>query len=137
WARCEVIDYDSAGRATPERQWIDGHAVMRLRVRAPSLGQLTIRLADSLTVRSVTSDQFGRLFSLRVMNQNAVLVNLPATVLQDTEMTVTIEYSGRLEPQAPERETVMLQQPQFMPPEGDDPFVSKPEPTFLYSNMSY
>ena len=86
--------------------------MMRLRVRAPSLGQLTIRLADSLVVRSVVSDQFGRLFSLRVMNQNTILVNLPATVLQDTEMTVTIEYSGRLEPQAPERETVMLQRDQ-------------------------
>jgi hypothetical protein len=133
----DVIDYDIDVTATPERQWIDGHAVMRLRVRAPSLGQLTIRLADSLTVRSVTSDQFGRLFSLRVMNQNAVLVNLPATVLQDTEMTVTIEYSGRLEPQAPERETVLLQRDQFQPAEGDDPFVMKPEPTFLYSNMSY
>ena len=133
----DVIDYDIDVTATPERQWIDGHAVMRLRVRAPSLGQLTIRLADSLTVRSVTSDQFGRLFSLRVMNQNAVLVNLPATVLQDTEMTVTIDYSGRLEPQAPERETVMLQRDQFPPPEVDDPFVTKPEPTFLYSNMSY
>ena len=35
------------------RQWIEGRAVMRLRVRAPSLGQLTIRLADSLVVRSV------------------------------------------------------------------------------------
>jgi hypothetical protein len=133
----DVIDYDIDVTAIPERQWIDGHAVMRLRVRAPSLGQLTIRLADSLTVRSVTSDQFGRLFSLRVMNQNAVLVNLPATVLQDTEMTVTIDYSGRLEPQAPERETVMLQRDQFPPPEVDDPFVTKPEPTFLYSNMSY
>jgi peptidase M1-like protein len=134
----DVVDYDIDVTAVPERQWIDGRAVMRLKVRAPSLGQLTIRLADSLAVRSVTSDQFGHLFSLRVMNQNALLVNLPATVLQDTEMTVTIEYSGRLEPQAPERETLMLQRDQgFSPPEADDAFVSKPEPTFLYSNMSY
>ena len=134
----DVVDYDIDVTTVPERQWIDGRAVMRLKVRAPSLGQLTIRLADSLTVRSVTSDQFGHLFSLRVMNQNALLVNLPATVLQDTEMTVTIEYSGRLEPQAPERETVMLQRDQgFAPPETDDAFVTKPEPTFLYSNMSY
>jgi hypothetical protein len=134
----DVVDYDIDVTSIPERQWIEGRAVMRLRVRAPSLGQLTIRLADSLVVRSVVSDQFGRLFSLRVMNQNAILVNLPATVLQDTEMTVTIEYSGRLEPQAPERETVMLQRDQAYPPaEVDDPFVSKPDPTFLYSNMSY
>jgi Peptidase family M1 domain len=135
----DVIDYDIDVAATPDRQWIDGRAVMRLRVRAPSVGQLTIRLADSLVVRSVLSDQFGRLFSLRVMNQNLILVNLPATVLQDTEMTITIEYSGRLEPQAPERETVLLGQRDqaFPPPEADDPFTSRPEPTFLYSNMSY
>ena len=136
----DVIDYDLDVTSVPDRQWIDGHAVMRLRVRAPSLGQLTIRLADSLTVRSVVSDQFGRLFSLRVMNQNAILVNLPATVLQDTEMTVTIDYSGRLEPQAPERETLALggQRDQaFSPAEVDDPFISRPEPTLLYSNMSY
>jgi hypothetical protein len=136
----DVVDYDIDVTSIPERQWIDGRAVMRLRVRAPSLGQLTIRLADSLVVRSVVSDQFGRLFSLRVMNQNAILVNLPATVLQDTEMTVTIDYSGRLEPQAPERETVTLdgqRDPQAFQPEVDDPFMTKPEPTFLYSNMSY
>src|SRR5262245_1977326 len=137
-AAYDVVDYDIDVTATPDRQWIDGRAVMRLRVRAPSLGQLTIRLADSLVVRSVISDQFGRLFSLRVMNQNALLVNLPATVLQDTEMTVTIEYSGRLEPQAPERETLLLQRdPSFTPAETDDPFIARPEPTFLYSNMSY
>jgi hypothetical protein len=136
----DVVDYDIDITSIPERQWIDGRAVMRLRVRAPSLGQLTIRLADSLTVRSVVSDQFGRLFSLRVMNQNVILVNLPATVLQDTEMTITIDYSGRLEPQAPERETLTLggQRDQaFSPPEVDDPFMVRPEPTFLYSNMSY
>jgi len=135
----DVVDYDIDVTSIPERQWIDGHAVMRLRVRAPSLGQLSIRLADSLTVRSVVSDQFGRLFSLRVMNQNLVLVNLPATVLQDTEMTITIDYSGRLEPQAPERETIALGQrdQSYPPPDSDDAFITKPEPTFLYSNMSY
>jgi hypothetical protein len=138
-ATYDVVDYDIDVTASPDRQWIDGRAVMRLRVRAPSLGQLTIRLADSLVVRSVISDQFGRLFSLRVMNQNVILVNLPATVLQDTEMTITIEYSGRLEPQAPERETVLLGQrdQSLSSPEIDDPFTTRPEPTFLYSNMSY
>jgi hypothetical protein len=135
----DIVDYDIDVTSIPERQWIDGHAVMRLRVRAPSLGQLTIRLADSLVVRSVMSDMFGRLFSLRVMNQNAILVNLPATVLQDTEMTVTIDYSGRLEPQAPERETIALgaQRDQAFTPPEDDVFINKPEATSLYSNMSY
>ena len=67
------------------------------------LQELTIRLANALVVRSVISNQFGRLFSLRVTNQNIILVNLPTIVAQDTEMTVTIDYSGRLEPQRSDR----------------------------------
>src|SRR6185369_13904515 len=88
----DVLDYDIEVAATPERQWIEGVAKLRLRVRAPSLGQLTIRLADSLVVRSIVSSQFGRLFSMRIANQNAVLVNLPVTVLQDSEMMLAISY---------------------------------------------
>jgi hypothetical protein len=59
------------------------------------------------------------------MNQNTILVNLPATVLQDPEMTVTIDYSGRLEPQAPEREDRRARgttRPGVTPPE-DDVFI--------------
>ena len=43
-----------------------------------SLGTLTLRLADSLVVQSIVSDEFGRLFGLRVKNQNTLVVNLPA-----------------------------------------------------------
>ena len=39
---------------------------MHLRVRAPALGALTLRLADSLVVQSIVSDEFGRLFGIRV-----------------------------------------------------------------------
>jgi hypothetical protein len=132
----DVIDYDIQVTALPERQWIEGRTRMRLRVRAPSLGQLTIRLADSLVVRSVISNRFGRLFNLRVSNQNTILVNLPATLLQDAEITLTIEYGGRLEAQAPDRESITLQREV-----GDGAFEETPflrgEPNFLYSNRSY
>jgi len=57
-------------------------------------------LAPSLTY------EYGRLFSLRVRNQNTVLVNLPYTLLRDAELTLTVAYAGRLAPQPPERETV-------------------------------
>ena len=86
----DVLDYDIDVTALPDRQWVEGRAMMRLRVRTPSLGQLTIRLADTLVVRSVISDKFGRLFSLRVTNQNTILVNLPTLLAEDTEITLTI-----------------------------------------------
>jgi hypothetical protein len=135
----DVLDYDIQVAATPERQWIEGVAKMRLRVRAPSLGQITIRLADSLTVRSIVSSQFGRLFSLRVANQNAVLVNLPATVLQDSELTLVISYGGRLEPQPADRETLLAGagQDRGSAPFVDDPMFPRAEASYLYSNQSY
>jgi len=136
-AAYDVLDYDIEIAATPERQCLEGVARMRIRVRATTLGQITIRLADSLIVRSIVSSQFGRLFSLRVPNQNAVLVNLPATLLQDTEMTMVIAYGGRLEPQPAERETLLLDQDRGSSSFVDDPMFPRPEASYLYSNQSY
>jgi hypothetical protein len=140
----DVLDYEIDVALSPERQWIEGRATMTLRVRARSASQLTLRLANSLTVRSVVAERFGRLFHLRVANQNSVLVNLPALLVEDTEVSLTILYSGSLEPQAPERETVAVQQDVPLPggvldpfPSFDTPFQPKPEASYLYSNMSY
>ena len=134
----DVLDYDLDITSIPNRQWIEGRATMHILVRASGLGQLTIRLADSLVVRSIVSDHFGRLFSLRVMNQNTILVNLPATLVGNTEMVLRIDYSGRLEPQSPNRETLAFAQPaQGSAPEAGDPFLPKPEPNYLYSNQSH
>ncbi|MQA29768.1 MAG: hypothetical protein GEU82_08010 [Luteitalea sp.] len=131
----DVQSYEIEVTAIPDRQWIDGRAKLRLKVKAAALGQLTVRLADSLVVRSVVSAQFGRLFSLRVTNQNTILVNLPAMLMQGTELTLTIDYSGRLEPQPADRETLALQRPPL--PSIEDGTFPRIEPSFLYSNRSY
>jgi len=54
-------------------------------------------------------------------------------------MSITIEYSGRLEPQRPERETVTLaaQRDPTSQPDFDDAAFPKAEATYLYSNLSY
>ena len=39
-----------------------------------------------------------------------VVVNLPTTLQRDAELTLTITYAGRLEPQTPDRETLALTQ---------------------------
>ena len=72
------------------------------------LGTLTLRLADSLVVQSIVSYEYGRLFGLRVKNQNTLVVNLPTPLARDSELTLTITYAGRLEPQTPDRETLAL-----------------------------
>lgn len=130
----DVEHYDIEASLQPDRRWIDGRATMRLKIRAASVGQLTMRLANSLNVRSVSSREFGRLFSLRVNNQNTILVNLPATLLSGTALTLTIVYSGRLDPQSPEREALAVQDEPLI---SDDPFFLKPEPSYLYSGRSY
>ena len=136
----DVLDYDIDVTALPNRYWIEGRARMRLRARS-SLGQLTLKLADSLVVRSMLSDRFGRLFNLRVTDQNTVLVNLPTVLPADEELTLTVTYAGRLDPQSPDRETLAVGQdePGFSPPQSfpDDFSIARAEPSFLYSNRSY
>jgi len=137
----DVLDYDIEVTALPDREWIDGKTRMRLRARAATLGQLNLRLADSLVVRSIVSDRFGRLFNLRVSNQNTVLVNLPKVLQQDDEIELTVTYAGRLPPQSPDRETLSVAQDDFGPANrsafADDLSMPKAEPSFLYSNRSY
>jgi len=133
----DVTDYRIDATYTPERRWIEGRAQLRVRVRSP-ISQLRLRLAESLYVRSVTSDQDGRLFALRVRGQDTVLIALPALMLPDSDLTLTIAYTGRLTAQAVDRETLAFAQQQAdgrdSPPRFDPGFM---EPSYLYSNRSY
>src|SRR5205823_12398112 len=118
----------------PERLFLEGRARVRVKIRAAALGTITLRLADSLGVRSIVSVRFGRLFAVRVRNQNSVVLNLPTAVPRDTVLSFTIAYGGRLEPQAPDRETAAPQGRGQL--QEDSPLVPA-EPSFLYSNRSY
>ena len=129
----DILDYDIDVAATPDRQWIDGRASLHLKVRATVLGTLTFRLADSLVVQSVVSYEYGRLFGIRVKNQNTLVVNLPAPLARDSELTVTITYAGRLEPQTQDREALALAEQG----QSEQAFVVTAEPSFLYSSRSY
>jgi hypothetical protein len=106
----DVLDYDLDVSYTPIGTLIDARARMRLRVKRAGTTQVNLRLADSLTVRSVTSDEFGRLFTLRA--QNLLVVNLPEAVDSDAELTLTIAYGGSLQTQGMLREA-LDQQPTF------------------------
>ena len=132
----DILDYDIEVAATPDRQWIDGRAQIHLKVRSYILGTLTLRLADALVVQSIVSYEHGRLFGIRVKNQNTLVVNLPTALERDRELTLTIAYAGRLEPQAPERETIAPAAGQRAAAE-DVQVLLQAEPSFLYSSRSY
>jgi len=127
----DVTHYEIETSFVPERLWIDGTARLSIHTRSSYFSTLTLRLADSLVVRSVTSPQFGRLLHLRVVGQNNVLVGFPATVVSETDLELVITYGGRLAPQGFDREAVTVEQDRVQ--EESIPL----EPQFLYSNRSY
>jgi hypothetical protein len=129
----DILDYDIDAAITPDRQWMDGRVRMRLKVRSLAIGAITMRLAETLVVQSIVSYEHGRLFGIRVKNQNTIVVNLPTTLQRDAEVTLTITYAGRLEPQTPDRETIALEQGRTQ----DDLPMIQAEPSFLYSNRSF
>jgi hypothetical protein len=128
----DVLDYNVDVQFTPERLWLEGRGTVKLRVRSYVLGSITLRLAGPLQVRSVVSDTFGRLLPLRVRNQETLVVNLPTPLSRGAEITLTVSYGGRLEPQHVDREALGLGQ--AVPREE---VVLQPEPSWIYSNQAY
>ena len=107
----DVLDYDVDVDVSPDREWLTGRAVMRLRVKSFVLGALTLTLADTYTISSITSKELGRLLFLRVRNQNGVVVNLPSPLSRDYELTLTIHYQGRIERQSINTESMAQDRP--------------------------
>jgi hypothetical protein len=139
----DILDYDLDVAVDPERQWIEGQATVRLETKAAFVSQLTMALAETLTVRSVVSDEYGWLFSVRVKNQNTLLVSLPRPLVRDTQITLRVAYGGRLSPQPPDRETLMPEQPsgdgRITRSQTGDILLSieQAEPNYLYSSRSF
>jgi Peptidase family M1 domain len=134
----DVLGYDLDVSMSPDRLWIDGRARIQLKVRASALTTLSLRLAESLVVQSIVSDQFGRMFGLRVRNQNTIIVNLPAFLIRDEQLLLTIVYAGRLQPQREDPEALApLGQTRAGSSLDDNGPQFQPERSFLYSNRSY
>jgi len=134
----DVRHYDIDLSVTPDRRWIEGRARMTVRVRAAEVRSLTLQLAESLAVQSVVSAEYGRLFSLRVKDQNSLVVSLPATLLRGAELTLTVSYAGRLEAATLDGELIGAGQIAGVSPlEGSGSAFSEPEPSYLYTNQTY
>ncbi len=130
----DILAYEINTSFAPDRFWINGTTHLKVRIQAAAATTLTLKLAEALTVRGVYADGIGRLLHLRVVNQNSLIVNLPSPLFRDNELTLTIVYSGRLEPQEFDREALDLQERQ----ERERELTTIPlEPRFIYSNNSF
>jgi len=133
----DVLDYDIDASFAPEREWLDGRARLKIRVKSYALAAMTLRLAEEFTVQSITSAQLGRLMYLRVRNQNSVVINLPNPVPKDTELTLDVVYAGRIQTQSIDQESIDPQgQPARSAQRSEDMPYIPPEPNWLFSNRS-
>ena len=130
-----VWHYDIDVTSIPDRRWIEGRARLSIRVGESPVNNLTLRLAEPLVVQSVVSSEYGRLFAMRVKNQNSLVVNLPTTLSPGADLTLTVTYAGRLEPQTLDAETIAVGQAGAPQLSGADA-LEQPEPSFLYSSQS-
>lgn len=115
----------------PARLWLEGRADLDLRITGAATQTLTLRLAEPLVLRAVTSDEFGRLLALRVRGQNNVVVNLPDSLRRGQALRLRVSYGGRLPPITPEREAIAVGQPML------SELPLEPEPRYVYSHRSY
>jgi Peptidase family M1 domain len=136
----DVLEYAIDAAYLPDREWMEGRARLKLRVRAFVLGAITLKLADSLTVNAIVSEELGRLLFLRVTNQNAVVINLPSPATRDDELTLHVSYQGRVEDQNINDDAVSVEADR----RGDDQSGGQPdelplvaaEGNWLFSNRT-
>lgn len=133
-AAYDIVHYDLDLAFEPARDWIRGRGALTVRVLADVARTLSFRLAESLTISSVTSPQLGRLLALRVVDHTTVVVGLPKALVRGDEITIEFAYSGRVEPEVLGSETAVLQSASVP---ADIPPFQRPEPQWLYSNRAY
>jgi len=129
----DVLDYSIDASVDPERQTIQGRARLAIRVRSTALSNVFLRLNEALTVTAVTSVEYGRLLYLRIRGQNNVLVNLPRLLPQDSDLTLVVNYEGRIPSQDLDVDAVSVladAQEQGVASEVTDP-------AFLLSNRAF
>jgi hypothetical protein len=134
----DVIDYNVDATFSPEREWIEGRTRLSLRVKAFALATFSLRLHETMTVSSVTSDELGRLMFLRVRNQNAIVVNLPSPVARDFPLTLTVAFQGRAIPQRVDEDSLSIEADgqRGSDRQLEDLPIVPPEPNWLFSNRS-
>ena len=112
---------------------IVGTTRLAARVKGLPITSFSLRLADDLEVRSVTSNEFGPLLFFRMNGQNNLVIHLPSEVSGGTEFTVTVTYEGDLAAQELDENWIGRQRVDF----DAEPLRGLGEPRYIYSNRSY
>ena len=126
----DIVNYDIDASFDPRREWIEGKATLLLTARRGAVSSLILNLAESLTVRSVTSRRHGYLMGLRVSGQDDIIINLPQPLRQDELLDLEFTYGGRLPAVPPEREALSFAR------QGNDFFTIQPLPSYIYTGRS-
>ena len=128
-----VIQESLGSRPRLRGCWIEGVTRVALRVTSLNVRSVTLRLNSDLHVQSVTSRELGPLLFFRMRDQNNIVINLPSAAPLGTEITLTVAYSGLLEPEGLDENWI-----------GRVRYLSDEEELFrvierryLYSNASY
>jgi hypothetical protein len=143
----DVLDYEISASVEPlgftqqrpraPREYVEcriaGTTRLAARVKGLPITSFSLRLADELAVRSVTSNEYGPLLFFRMNGQDNLVINLPEEVGGGTEFTVTVTYEGDLPAQELDenwigRQRVLLEL---------EPLFGLGEPRYIYSNRSY
>ena len=123
----DIVNYDIDASFDPRREWIEGKANLLLTARTGPVSSLILNLAESLTLRSVTSHRHGYLMGLRVSGQDDIIINLPQPLRPDELLDLELTYGGRLPAIPPEREALQI---------GNDFFSIQPLPSYIYTGRS-
>jgi Peptidase family M1 domain len=129
----DVLDYSIDASVDPERQTIQGRARLAIRVRSTALSNVFLRLNEALTVTDVTSVEYGRLLYLRIRGQNNVLVNLPRLLPQDSDLTLVVNYEGRIPSQDLDVDVVSV----LADAQEQGAQTEVTDPAFLLSNRAF
>jgi hypothetical protein len=102
--------------------------------RRDPISSLVLTLAESLTVRSVTSARHGYLMALRVSGQNDIIINLPEPLRRDELLDLEFVYGGRLPAIPPEREAIDVKGARYE--QANDFFNVQALPSYIYTGRS-
>ncbi len=126
----DVTHHELEVRFEPSRDYLEGRDTLQLRVLRPA-ATLRLDLDQALEVRSVRSEQAGRHLFFRVRDQNAVLVSLGPLSGSTGDLSLTVEYAGRLAPVPVDSEALQIY-PDRDARAADELAI---EPAFVYSNQ--
>lgn len=130
----DVEHYEMNVRFAPEKREVGGTVTMRVRLLKHDMETLTLKLAEPLTISSLTAAGMGRLLFLRVVGQDSLLVSFPSALPINSVVSLSFAYQGVLAPQSLSRESATVTADGPQDPAND---AVPAEPNWAYSNNAF